>query len=1232
MDRPVSPPTLLSEVLANPAPLRAAITAACLRDEHSAVQWLLEHEQVPDLAHQQEVQALALQLVSHVREQRRRAGGIDALMKEFSLDSNEGVALMCLAEALLRIPDRASVRRLLVDQLSAGDWRRHLGRSPSILVNGASLGLLFAAKVLKVLERAPGQTPTLARLLAKAWAPAIHWSFEVAMRRLGRQFIEGRSIEEALANQHSGYRHSYDMLGEAALTAQDAARYHGAYESAIHAIGRASNGAGVVRGPGISIKLSALHPRYCRAQRTRVMRELLPRVRALALLAKKYQIGFTIDAEEAERLELSLDILEALALDADLMAWDGLGFAVQAYQKRAPHVIDYLIDLAVRSRHRLMVRLVKGAYWDREIKRAQQAGLAGYPVYTRKAYTDVSYLVCAQKLLAASQHVFPQFATHNAHAVAQILTWAKCAGVEAYEFQCLHGMGETLYGQLLGQQDQPCRVYAPVGAHQTLLPYLVRRLLENGANSSFVNQMLDQNITSAALIKNPFDSARLQGGAPHPALGLPRDLFGAERQNSAGIDLGNEDELRLLAQGLARFEGHYWCAQPLLACGHENRIEQAARVLRNPALNADCIGEVIDAGVPELDLALACASAGAAQWQATGPALRAQALLRGAVLFETHRIELLALLLREAGKTLPNALAEVREAVDFLRYYAAQVQHGPNQAALGVVACISPWNFPLAIFSGQIGAALACGNVVLAKPAEQTPLIAWRAVQLLHQAGIPRFALQFLPGRGAVLGAGLCRAAGVKGVLFTGSLAVAQEINRTLARRAFEQAEELMLIAETGGQNAMIVDASSLPEQVVQDILDSAFDSAGQRCSALRVVFLQQEIAEQIIVMLKGAMQELTIGNPARLSTDIGPVIDDAARQALLAHIAQAGRLSGSDSSLSPDLSPGPDTLHGTFLTPVLIEITALAELEHEVFGPVLHIIRFADDQLERVIDDINRSAYGLTLGIHCRIQQRIDFISQHAHVGNIYVNRNMVGAVVGAQPFGGEGKSGTGPKAGGPLYAKRLQRDPPALAELEASCQPSSDQNSGQSAHAAALDEFFDWASSHGFEHSAGLIAHYRRSSLPGSTLQLPGPVGERNTLTFIPRGKVLCAATSSKVLLNQLAAVLASGNQALVLMLDPGPLDALIRDALPPLLAARIDWCDSLEHCAEQFQVALLEAFVAAALKPALAARPGALIVTLDTTADDAIPLFRLLVERCLCINTSAAGGNASLMTLPP
>ena len=1204
---PPTPFALLRQELAPPLPpLRADVALACRMAEAEAVHKLLATSPRPLPA----AQPLARRLVGAVRNKRSGASGVDALMHEFSLSSEEGIALMCLAEALLRIPDPATADRLIADKIGKGDWRRHLGSSPSLFVNAATWGLVITGKLIQSASE-QGLASALTRLLGRGGEPLVRKGVDLAMRMLGDQFVTGQTIEQALARSQEpearGYRYSYDMLGEAALTQADADRYFNAYLHALHAIGAASAGRGVRMGPGMSVKLSALHPRYSRAQRQRVLGELLPRLRELATLAQHYQVGLNIDAEESDRLDMSMELLEALLRDAGLRGFTGIGFVVQAYQKRCPYVIDWLVDLARRSRQRLMVRLVKGAYWDSEIKRAQVDGMADYPVFTRKVHTDLCYLSCARKLLEATDCIYPQFATHNAHSLAVIATWAGDMGVDEYEFQCLHGMGEALYDEVVGPDklNRPCRIYAPVGTHETLLAYLVRRLLENGANTSFVSQIVDPSFSIDALVADPFDQAAAHGGEPHPHIPLPAHLYGAERDNSPGLDLSSELELSQLAASLPRVAE--LAAVPLLGVPVENGV---ATVLRNPARWTEPIGTVCATTPAQLEAALQAAERQGCAWGKLAATERAGRLRRAADLLVQHRTELLALAVLEAGKTLPNAVAEHREAVDFLRYYAARILDEPADAApLGPVACISPWNFPLAIFMGQIAAALAAGNAVLAKPAEQTPLIAFRAVQLLHEAGIPKAALQYLPGSGETIGAPLVADERVCGVIFTGSTEVAALLHAKLTERSLAEGREIPLIAETGGQNAMLVDSSALPEQVVQDVLVSAFDSGGQRCSALRVLFLQQEIADRVLDMLKGAMAELSVDRPDRLATDIGPVIDADARQQLSEHIDRMRK----QARILAQVAVDPTRLaQGHFVAPTVVELKELSQLTREVFGPVLHVLRYGREQLANVIDAINGTGYGLTLGIHSRIDETINLVCQRAHVGNIYVNRNMVGAVVGVQPFGGEGQSGTGPKAGGPLYLKRLMR---YCAPLQVAEAPDPNEE---------LAAFGAWAGGLGVVSVQGLAKHYAHHALTGRKIDLPGPTGERNTLSFVARGPVLCAAVSVYGLLNQLAAVIASGNTA---WLAPG---TSVPPGLPASVSHRIRALADLAELPLSCQIALIECGAAPGLRTELAQRTGPLVSSVLTNDKDPIPVWRLSAERHICMNTTAAGGNASLMTM--
>ena len=1039
---------LSTELPVPPDPLRAAITAAWARDEAGHVRELLEVARQPapgwSQADRAAIQSTAADLVRRVRARAQDQGAIEAFMRQYDLGSEEGVLLMCVAEALLRIPDQDTADRLIRDKLGEADWKRHLGQSDSVLVNASTWGLMLTGHLVDLADDTKRDVHNaFKRLVGRVGEPVIRLAVRQAMRIMGHQFVMGRTIDEALARSRKGsnaaYRYSFDMLGEGALTDKDALRYLEAYRLAIHAIGQHSGAhADVFAAPSISVKLSALHPRYEHAKRARVLAELGPRVLELAQLARRYGIGLTIDAEESDRLELSLDLIFATLADVSLAGWDGFGIVVQAYQKRAPFVIDYIADQARRLQRRIPVRLVKGAYWDSEVKRAQVEGQEGYPVFTRKPNTDVSYQACAVRLLRATDAIYPMFATHNAqtisaiHRMAQALLGGARDGKDfRYEFQKLHGMGDDLYAEVIPAErlDVPCRVYAPVGSHEDLLPYLVRRLLENGANSSFVNRITDEDVSIDDLVRDPVETVSAFESIPHPRIPLPVALYrsqGFERDNSMGINLANDDQLRALAEQVGAATTGDWHAAPLVPGANPSG---ATLAVTNPADRRQTVGQWLPADAQTVEQALQNAVRAQPAWDRTPVASRAAILEHAAQLMEARMPQFIAMCTKEAGKTIADGVAEVREAVDFLRYYAAEARRqfsvealpGPTGesntlqlAGRGVFVCISPWNFPLAIFTGQIAAALAAGNSVIAKPAEQTNLIGHAAVKLLHEAGIPVDVLQFLPGDGATVGAALTRDPRVAGVAFTGSTDTARAINRALAAR---DAAIGVLIAETGGQNALIADSSALPEQLVKDALASAFTSAGQRCSAARVLFVQADIADKVIGMLAGAMAELSVGDPALLSTDVGPVIDDDARCLLDEH---AGRMQGT-AKLIAEAPLGAGTGHGTYFAPRAWELSALSQLTRENFGPALHVIRWKADELDQVIDAINATGYGLTLGVHSRIDETIDRIVARANVGNIYVNRNQIGAVVGVQPFGGQNLSGTGPKAGGPHYLPRF-------------------------------------------------------------------------------------------------------------------------------------------------------------------------------------------------------------------
>ena len=1189
-------------------PLRQAITDAYRRDEIEAVQDMLQRAQMSD-EERRAASELARRLVTQVRASRTKASGVDALMHEFSLSSEEGIALMCLAEALLRIPDNATRDRLIADKISEGNWKSHLNNSPSLFVNAAAWGLLITGKLTAPSDKQMGSA--LNRLISKGGAPLIRQGVNYAMRLLGKQFVTGQTIEEALQNgkerEKMGYRFSFDMLGEAAFTQEDADRYYNDYVQAIHAIGKDAAGQGVYEGNGISVKLSAIHPRYSRAQHERVMSELLPRLKELFLLGKKYDIGINIDAEEANRLELSLDLMEALVSDPDLAGYKGIGFVVQAYQKRCPFVIDYLIDLARRNNQKLMVRLVKGAYWDSEIKWAQVDGLDGYPTYTRKVHTDISYLACARKLLDAQDAVFPQFATHNAYTLGAIYQMGKG---KDFEHQCLHGMGETLYDQVVGPQNlgRRVRVYAPVGTHETLLAYLVRRLLENGANSSFVNQIVDENISIDTLIRSPFDTIAEQGIHLHNALPLPRDLYGKGRLNSQGVDFSNETVLQQLQEKLNRSAAQDFHAASII--NGKARDVGEAQPIKNPADHDDIVGTVSFADAALAQEAIGAAVAAFPEWSATPAAERANCLRRFADLLEQHTPALMMLAVREAGKTLNNAVAEVREAVDFCRYYANEAENTlPKDAkAVGAIVAISPWNFPLAIFTGEVVSALAAGNTVIAKPAEQTSLIASYAVSLMHEAGVPTAALQLVLGAGDV-GAALTGDPRIGGVIFTGSTEVAQLINKALAKRN----DSPVLIAETGGQNAMLVDSTALPEQVCLDVLNSAFDSAGQRCSALRILCVQEDVADKMLAIIKGAMDELVIGKPVQLTTDVGPVIDAEAQQNLQSHINKMKGVAKSyhEVKAASDVDPA----KSTFVLPILFELNNLNELTREVFGPVLHVVRYRADELDQIIDQINSKGYALTSGVHSRIEGTVKRIRERIEAGNVYVNRNIVGAVVGVQPFGGHGMSGTGPKAGGSFYLQKLTRIPEWVAP------PLSRIGQADEAALKRLEALIHKLPFNAEEKkaAASALGHARIRTLRQAESVLVGPTGERNAMSWRAPKRVWVHGGS---LLQAFCALTELAAAGIVTVVEPdSPLASYTAD-LEGLLQV-----NSKPESTGVHHVAALSP-LDSSRKQELANRDGALIRILPS--EQGLDILQVFEEISCSVNTTAAGGNASLMAV--
>jgi RHH-type proline utilization regulon transcriptional repressor/proline dehydrogenase/delta 1-pyrroline-5-carboxylate dehydrogenase len=1016
----------------NRATAFAALSNAYLADEETTVRSLIDNFPL-NAESRDEIAVRAAAIVAQSRAMKEEQGSLDAFLAEFGLSNQEGVALMCLAEALLRIPDAETQDKLIAEKIKSGDWASHKGHSDSLFVNASTWALMLTGEVVR-LDRAITKNPGkwMSSLVARTGEPVIRKAVMQAMKIMGKQFVFGRTIKEGLTRQSKqpaeSKMMSFDMLGEGARTMETADRYFELYQHAIDAVGTATREDG--KDPhdrsSVSIKLSALHPRYDEVNDKRVMAEMLPRIKELAAKAKSYDIQMTIDAEEADRLEISLRIIEELAKDPDLAGWEGLGLAVQAYQKRAPYVIDWLVHTAREYGRKFAVRLVKGAYWDTEIKKAQEQGLADYPVYTRKQATDISYLYTAARMLDAQDAIYPQFATHNAHTIAAI---TEMAGDKRYEFQKLHGMGSLLYkaaGRVAGKPIRT-RTYAPVGLHEDLLPYLVRRLLENGANSSFVNRFMDADVPVEEVAGDPISSILLAPALRHTLIAKPEDIFGDERKNSKGCNLYDRSQSGPLMDALARNKGTLYKGACIIS-GKDTGDEE--RKVTNPANTKEVVGTVREARDEDITTAVAKAEAAQGEWNRIGGARRGEILRAIGDKLEDNRDLFADLLVREAGKTMSDVIAEIREAVDFCRYYAARAEEhfehpvvlpGPtgerNRLFLGgrgTFLCISPWNFPLAIFAGQVAAALAAGNAVIAKPAEQTPLVAYHAVKLFHEAGVPADVLHLILGEGSRVAAPLVADERIAGVAFTGSTATAKIINRALANR---DGAIVPLIAETGGQNAMIVDSTALPEQVADDVIMSAFGSAGQRCSALRVLFVQDSVADKVINMLKGALKERVVGNPSLLTTDVGPIIDAEARDKLAAHCERMEK----EAKLIAAADLGEGTEDGTFLAPRIFELESLSQLEDEQFGPILHVIRFKAGKIDEILAEIRATGYGLTFGVHSRLESRWQELFEKTRIGNTYINRNMIGAVVGVQPFGGEGLSGTGPKAGGPHYLFRF-------------------------------------------------------------------------------------------------------------------------------------------------------------------------------------------------------------------
>lgn len=1202
-----------------------ALADAYLAPEAPLVAQLAQQTRLTD-ADRAAITARAEALIGALRRDLRGAGLIDALLQHYSLRNAEGIALMRLAEALIRTPDFATARMLLRDRIAAGRWTQHRGGSRKFWVNRLTDGLCLVSGWTALTGGVAGDSAA-----ARLGDRLVLGVAGLAMRRMGQHFVLGRDIAEAAARAQAagpGTLCSFDMLGEAAHTADDAERYFAAYRGALGFLAaRQSAGGDPTQAHGISVKLSALHPRYDWAQRADCVPAITAKLAELARMAKAAGLGLTIDAEECERLELSLLILEALMTDPALAGWDGLGFVVQAYQKRAPQVIAHLIARANTAQRRLAVRLVKGAYWDREIKRAQTLGLSDYPLFTHKRHSDISYLACARQLLDAGAAIYPQFATHNAQTAAAVLHMA--GGRTDLEVQRLHGMGEELHRQLARDFGVRSRIYAPVGSHRDLLPYLVRRLLENGANSSFVNQLGDPDVAVTRIAADPLapDSA---GAASAPPLPLPRRHLADGRMVAGGADLDQAVVAARIeaavatapnSEAISLIGGAPWpgAAEPVFSPTYPAQAVGRAHIIAPEAASA-----AVDAAVR---------AAHQSRWAKTAVAERAAILRRAADFIEAESASLMALCVWEAGKTLPDAQAELREAVDFCRYYADRAEDPAcaGRAPLGVVACISPWNFPLAIFLGQVAAALAAGNSVVAKPAPQTPLIAAAAVAILLRAGVPDDALSLLIGDGAALGSALSAHAGLAGLCFTGSTATAKRIEAALARHPMAP---VPLIAETGGINVMIVDSTALLEQAVRDCVDSAFQSAGQRCSACRIVAVQDDIADGFEAMLAGAMAQLTVGNPAKAATDIGPIIDATAAQRIDAHIAamRASHRIVAQSPLPADLPPG------YYIPPTAIAIERIGDVTEEIFGPVLHLLRFAADDFDALIAAVNAAGYGLTMGLHSRIDARVQSVAARAKVGNLYVNRNQIGAVVGVQPFGGEGLSGTGPKAGGPHYLLRLSREErsqavvmPGRVATDTPDAPDAPDNARAAMAQVLTDLAQQWRES---EPALALLAEQASERLHrewGRVIALPGPTGEANHLHLHPRGQILClGGEAADDLLAQALLTLASGSSARVVGADR---TAAPWRALQAALArhdratalAYIDPAPLVQLLGSDFDAVLAEGAQRRSIAPLLAERAGAIIPILSRYDDP----YALFVERTVTTDLTAAGGDTDLLS---
>lgn len=1260
---------LFTGTLTTASPLRQKIRDFYRIEENLAVDHILPQAEISMLARSRAWER-ARTTVMRIRKEQEGHGGIDALLNEYSLSTAEGVVLMCLAEALLRVPDKETQDELIRDKLSKGQWTPHLGASDSLFVNASSWGLLMTGSMVNYADhRQKENFGTLKKLIGRLGEPVIRRAMNIAMKIMGKQFVMGENIKDAVKRaqekEKNGYVYSYDMLGEGARTSEDAQRYFDSYAKAIDVIGQAAAGKGPRLSPGISVKLSAIHPRYEFTHRERVLDEIPAKLKQLCLLAKKYDIGLTVDAEESERLDISLDIIEKVFSDPELAGWTGFGLAVQAYQKRAMYVIDWLRELTQRVGRKMMVRLVKGAYWDTEIKNAQKDGLSHFPVFTRKSSTDVSYHACANRLLDYRDTIYPQFATHNAYTASVIIELAG-DDKEGFEFQCLHGMGDTLYDQIVLTDKIQCRVYAPVGVHEDLLAYLVRRLLENGANSSFVNAIVDESRPVESLLEDPVEKTQRLKHKYNEQIAKPIDLYGKERFNSKGMDITDINAIEPLKSNLER-----WFNKIALT---EGQVPADGHAVRNPAKPSEIIGfhryDSKDMMLARLDKAQTAFTT----WSQTPVAERADLLLRTSDILERHMDELIGYCIKEAGKVTQDGIDEVREAVDFCRYYAARAQELADDDRLaprGVVLCISPWNFPLAIFLGQVAAALVTGNTVLAKPAEQTSLIAVRALELMISVGMPADILQLVISPGAQVGEVLLPDERIKAVMFTGSTQTGTLISQILASRGGEQ---VPLIAETGGQNCMIVDSTALPEQVVDDVIASGFQSAGQRCSALRILFLQEDIADDVTEMLVGALSELQVGDPALLSTDIGPVIDQKALTTLNKHAQDMQDKARLLYQCKVDNVPQ----DATFFAPRLYQIDNINVLQREVFGPCVHIIRFKAKDLPEVMKQINSTGFGLTMGIHSRIEERALELARLSAAGNVYINRNMIGAIVGVQPFGGRGLSGTGPKAGGPHYLSRLMLEKATPKTTASDYEPDQD--------VALLSDETGRQQAQGIMENAVAAEHQWRMTVLNTRISavrqllakiakvdiveelaedlnrtlstarsqlisiekrlrkpkvLPGPTGESNLLYLEPRGILVCFADKNVTFeywALSIVTALATGNVVISVVSDLFYDEAIafrnqfIATGSPEgvLQVAKLNQLESLLSQPKLAGVVIdSHSERSAFITQKLAQREGAILPVISAEYNDNL-IQRLLTEKTVSTDTTASGGNTSLMTL--